>query len=55
MIEKKWQVYLHKKITEAIEGKRKKKALPLYVIEALESLKMDIECFGPTLGTNRRN
>lgn len=55
MIKKKWKVYLHTKIKKSVEGKHKKKALPTYVVEALEALQVDIECFGPTLGLNKQN
>lgn len=55
MTEKRWQVTLSTKIEKAVGGKQKKKELPHYVVAALKTLIIDIECFGPALGLKCKN
>lgn len=41
---------LSTKAKKSLNGKNHKRVLPIYVMEALKALIIDIECFGPTLG-----
>ncbi len=55
MTKKEWEVRLSRKLEKRLDKSNKKKALPHYVIEILEALIQDIECYGPNLGLSGKN
>ncbi len=55
MIKQKWEVRLARKMEKRVGERRKKQSLPRYIIEILQALMKDIECFGPTLGQNSKH